>query len=48
MFSIVVIAVVMGVFTMYARHELQMRRRRRAELAERAAPPPPPSDRDPR
>ena len=33
MFSIVVIAVAVGVFTMYVRHERQMRRRR-AELAE--------------
>jgi len=39
MFSIVVIAVAVGVFTMYIRHELYMRRKRRAELT--------PGDRDP-
>jgi hypothetical protein len=32
MFSIVVIAVAIGVVTMYVRHELHMRRKRRAEL----------------
>jgi hypothetical protein len=33
MFSIVVIVVAVGVFTMYIRHDRLMRRRRRAELA---------------
>jgi hypothetical protein len=33
MFSIIVIAVAIGVFTMYFRHDRQMRRKRRAELA---------------
>ncbi|HEU4733684.1 MAG TPA: hypothetical protein VFT22_37580 [Kofleriaceae bacterium] len=33
MFSLIVIAVAVGVFTMYIRHDLQMRRKRRAELA---------------
>jgi hypothetical protein len=33
MFSIVVIAVAVGVFVMYFRHDRQMRRKRRAELA---------------
>jgi hypothetical protein len=41
MFSIVVIAVAIGVFTMYFRHDLQMRRKRRAELARGEDPPPP-------
>jgi hypothetical protein len=41
MFSIVVIAVAIGVFTMYTRHELQLRRKRRAELARGDEPPPP-------
>jgi hypothetical protein len=39
MFSIVVIAVAIGVFTMYFRHELQLRRKRRAELARGEDPP---------
>ena len=34
MFSIVVIAVALGVFTMYFRHSHQMRKKRRAELAD--------------
>jgi hypothetical protein len=41
MFSIVVIAVAVGVFTMYFRHERQLRRKRKAELARGEAPPPP-------
>jgi hypothetical protein len=41
MFSIVVIAVAIGVFTMYARHELQLRRKRRAAPAPGDEPPPP-------
>jgi hypothetical protein len=41
MFSIVVIAVAIGVFTMYVRHELYMRRKRRAELAPGDQAPPP-------
>jgi hypothetical protein len=32
MFTIVVIAVAIGVVTMYVRHELYLRRKRRAEL----------------
>lgn len=32
MFSIVVIAVAIGVFTMYFRHERELRRKRRAAL----------------
>jgi hypothetical protein len=43
MFSIVVIAVAVGVFTMYFRHELQLRRKRRAELAPHGDDSPPPS-----
>ena len=39
MFSIVVIAVAIGVFTMYIRHELHMRRKRRAELPPGEDPP---------
>jgi hypothetical protein len=39
MFSIVVIAVAIGVFTMYFRHERQLRRKRRAELARGDEPP---------
>jgi hypothetical protein len=41
MFSIVVIAVAIGVFTMYTRHELQLRRKRRAAPAPGDEPPPP-------
>ena len=41
MFSIVVIAVAIGVFTMYIRHEVAMRRKRRAELAQGSEQPPP-------
>jgi hypothetical protein len=40
MFSIVVIAVAIGVFAMYFRHDRQIRRNRRAELARAAEPPP--------
>jgi hypothetical protein len=40
MFSIVVLAVAIGVFTMYIRHELQLRRKRRAELARGPDEPP--------
>jgi hypothetical protein len=40
MFSIVVIAVAIGVFTMYFRHDRAMRRKRRAELARPEDPPP--------
>jgi hypothetical protein len=40
MFSIVVIAVAVGVFTMYIRHELQLRRKRRAALPPGEDPPP--------
>jgi multisubunit Na+/H+ antiporter MnhB subunit len=40
MFSIVVIAVAIGVFTMYFRHDRQMRRKRRAELARGEDSPP--------
>jgi len=40
MFSIVVIAVAVGVFTMYIRHELHLRRKRRAELSPGKDPPP--------
>jgi hypothetical protein len=40
MFSIVVIAVAVGVFTMYIRHELQLRRKRRAALPPGDDPPP--------
>jgi hypothetical protein len=49
MFSIVVIAVAIGVFTMYFRHDRQMRRKRRDQLARGAAgdDSPPPSHRDP-
>jgi hypothetical protein len=32
MFSLIVIAVAVGVFAMYFRHDRQMRRKRRAEL----------------
>jgi hypothetical protein len=39
MFSLVVIAVAAGVFTMYFRHDRQMRRKRRAELAAGERPP---------
>jgi hypothetical protein len=39
MFSIVVIAVAIGVFTMYFRHERQLRQKRRAELARGDEPP---------
>jgi len=41
MFSIVVIAVAIGVFTMYTRHELQLRRKRRAAPGRGDEPPPP-------
>jgi hypothetical protein len=41
MFSIVVIAVAVGVFTMYIRHELQLRRKRRAALSPGERPSPP-------
>ena len=40
MFSIVVIAVAIGVFTMYIRHEMYMRRKRRSELAAGKDSPP--------
>ncbi len=40
MFSIVVIAVAVGVSTMYIRHEMYMRRKRRAELARGEDSPP--------
>ena len=40
MFSIVVIAVAVGVFAMYFRHAAQMRRKRQAELAAGESPPP--------
>ena len=40
MFSIVVIAVAIGVFTMYIRHERYLRRKRRAELARGEGSPP--------
>lgn len=40
MFSIVVIAVAIGVFTMYFRHEQLLRRKRRDELARGDEPPP--------
>jgi hypothetical protein len=40
MFSIVVIAVAIGVVTMYIRHERHLRRRRRAELAQGPGSPP--------
>jgi len=39
MFSIVVIAVAIGVFTMYFRHERQLRQKRRAALAPGDEPP---------
>jgi hypothetical protein len=41
MFSIIVAAVAVGVFTMYIRHELQLRRKRRAALARGEDEPPP-------
>ena len=46
MFTIVVIGIAIGVFTMYFRHDRQMRRKR---LAEASALPPPadPDRRDP-
>jgi len=40
MFSIVVIAVAVGVFTMYIRHELHLRRKRRDALSPGKDPPP--------
>jgi multisubunit Na+/H+ antiporter MnhB subunit len=40
MFSVVVIAVAIGVFTMYFRHERQLRQKRRAALARGDEPPP--------
>jgi hypothetical protein len=40
MFSIVVLAVVAAVFTMYIRHEMYLRRKRRAELAKGEDSPP--------
>jgi hypothetical protein len=39
MFSIVVLGVAIGVFTMYFRHEAQLRRRRRAQLPRGEDPP---------
>jgi hypothetical protein len=48
MFSLVVIAVAIGVFTMYFRHERQLRRKRRAELARGDDSAPPPGEHDPR
>jgi hypothetical protein len=39
MFSIVVLAVAIGVFTMYFRHERQLRRKRDARAREEDSPP---------
>jgi hypothetical protein len=48
MFTIVVIGIAIAVFTMYFRHDRQMRRKRLAEAEPRpASPPADPSRRDP-
>jgi hypothetical protein len=44
MFTIIVIGVAIGVFTMYFRHDRQMRRKRRAEAMALAPPENPPPE----
>jgi hypothetical protein len=44
MFTIVVIGIAIGVFTMYFRHDRQMRRKRLAETAAEPRPGSPPAD----
>jgi hypothetical protein len=44
MFTIIVIGVAIGVFTMYVRHDRQMRRKRRAEATALAPPESPPPE----
>jgi hypothetical protein len=46
MFTIVVIGIAIGVFTMYFRHDRQMRRKRLAEVSG-GPPPADPDRRDP-
>ncbi|HET7500458.1 MAG TPA: hypothetical protein VFK02_05625 [Kofleriaceae bacterium] len=48
MFSLVVLAVAIGVVTMYVRHELHLRRKRRGELTAGDDSTPPPPGHDPR
>jgi hypothetical protein len=44
MFTIIVIGVAIGVFTMYFRHDRQMRRKRNAKPADPAASESPPPE----